>query len=423
MRKLQFCVVAVVAALSTALPMLANGAGYTPPQGALAPTPLKAGSQFSGKLAYKPGTKIRIAYMPPTTNPYYTAIGEGVKARAAELGAEVVVIAPTDQMDIAAQMKMLQDVPSQGVHAIILSTHDENAAGPLVKRLTGQGIAVVIVNSDIAAFPSPVSAVVGYNQRKTTHALGEFIAKKRNGKAVVGVLEGGPGYHSTERVGGFLDAFKKYPDMKVVASLPTAWDQETGNKATLDMLQAHPDINLIVAANDYEAIGAAAAVKSLNREQHRDLRERRRHHRAGANLRRHVDRDLEHDAVRDGQGDHAGDEGHPRRQVPRGLRRDAGDHHHQGERQAVPEPPREPVPEAFQGVLDASTSNEVRNGSGPADPSLFRSVEAGPNGTPNGIRAGTVVGRPGDLQVLPRSPGAAERLAGHPRRRGARAAG
>lgn len=265
MRKLQFCVVAVVAALSTALPMLANGAGYTPPQGALAPTPLKAGSQFSGKMAYKPGTKIRIAYMPPTTNPYYTAIGEGVKARAAELGAEVVVIAPTDQMDIAAQMKMLQDVPSQGVHAIILSTHDENAAGPLVKRLTEQGIAVVIVNSDIAAFPSPVNAVVGYNQRKTTHALGEFIAKKRNGKAVVGVLEGGPGYHSTERVGGFLDAFKKYPDMKVVASLPTAWDQETGNKATLDMLQAHPDINLIVAANDYEAIGAAAAVKSLNR--------------------------------------------------------------------------------------------------------------------------------------------------------------
>ena len=267
MRKLRLSLVAVVGALSFALPFLAHGAGYTPPQGALAPTPLKAGSQFSGKLTYKPGAKIKVAYMPPTTNPYYTAIGEGVKARAAELGAEVVVIAPTDQMDIAAQMKMLQDVPSQGVHAIVLSTHDENAAGPLVKRLTDQeGIAVVIVNSDIAAFPSPVSAVVGYNQRKTTHALGEYIAKKRNGKAVVGVLEGGPGYHSTERCGGFLDAFKKYPDMKVVASLPTAWNEETGNKATLDMLQAHPDINLIVAANDYEAIGAAAAVKSLNRK-------------------------------------------------------------------------------------------------------------------------------------------------------------
>jgi ribose transport system substrate-binding protein len=246
-------------------PARASGAGYTVPEGALAPTPLKAGSQFSGPLLYKPGVKARIAYMPPTTNPYYTAIGEGVKARAAQLGAEVIVLAPTDQMDIAAQMKMLQDVPSQEVNAVILSTHDENAAGPLVKNLTGQGIGVVIVNSDIAAFPSPVNAVVGYNQRKTTRALGEYIAKRFKGKATIGVLEGGPGYHSTERVGGFVEAFKKHPDMKVVASLPTTWDQETGNKATMDMLQAHPEINLIVAANDYEAIGAAAAVKSLNR--------------------------------------------------------------------------------------------------------------------------------------------------------------
>jgi ribose transport system substrate-binding protein len=156
-------------------------------------------------------------------------------------------LAATNDADIAGQMKMLQDVATQGVDAIILSTHDENAAEPLVKQLTDQGIAVIIVNSDIASFPAPVSAVVGYAQRKATHALGDYIAKLFNGKANVGVLEGQAGYHSTERVGGFGDAFKNYPDMKVVASLPTEWNQETGNRATLDMLQAHRRINLIVA--------------------------------------------------------------------------------------------------------------------------------------------------------------------------------
>ena len=69
----------------------------------------------------------------------------------------------------------------------------------------------------------------------------------------------------TERIGGFLDAFKTFPDMKIVASLPTTWDADTANKATLDMMQAHPEINLIVAANDFEAIGAAKALKGLNR--------------------------------------------------------------------------------------------------------------------------------------------------------------
>ena len=246
-------------------PAKPNAGAYTPPEGALAPVPLASGSQFSGSLAFKPGNKAKVAYMPPTTNPYYNAIGEGVKAKGAELGVDVITLAATNDADIAGQMKMLQDVATQGVDAIILSTHDENAAEPLVKQLTDKGIAVIIVNSDIASFPAAVNGVVGYAQRKATHALGEYIAKLFNGKANVGVLEGQAGYHSTERVGGFEDAFKNYPDMKVVASLPTEWNQETGNKATLDMLQAHPEINVIVAANDFEAIGAQAAVKSLNR--------------------------------------------------------------------------------------------------------------------------------------------------------------
>jgi len=239
---------------------------YALPQGAeIAPVPLKAGSQFSGTLAFKPGSKATIAYMPPTTNPYYNAIGSGIQAQATKLGDTVIVLAAANDADVAGQMKMLQDVATQGVDAIIMNTHDENAAGPLVNKLTAAGIAVIVVNSDIPDFPAPVNAVVGYAQRKATHALGDYIAKKFNGTATIGVLEGGPSYFSTERVGGFEDAFKTYPSMKVVASLPTNWDAESGNKATLDMLQAHPEINLIVAANDFEAIGAAAAVKSLNR--------------------------------------------------------------------------------------------------------------------------------------------------------------
>jgi len=80
------------------------------------------------------------------------------------------------------------------------------------------------------------------------------------------VLEGLPGYHSTERIGGFLDAFAKYPDMEIVASLPTEWNVETGNKAMMDMLQAHPEINLVVCANDYIAMGAATAAEALGRD-------------------------------------------------------------------------------------------------------------------------------------------------------------
>ncbi len=253
--------------------------------------PLAEGSQSTAPVAYKAGNPVKIAYMPPATEfNYYMAIGAGIEGLAGELGVETFMLAPQSGADIATQMKMLQDVTTQGVDAIILSTHDENAAAPLVKKAVDAGIAVVIVNSDIASFPTPVNAVVGYPQRKGTTALGEYAAKMVDGKAKVGVLEGLPGYHSTERIGGFLDAFANYPEMKIVATLPTEWNVETGNKAMMDMMQAHPEINLVVAPMTTSPSAPPRLPKRLDRDRHPDLRQRRRHDRNGRDLRPGVGR-------------------------------------------------------------------------------------------------------------------------------------
>jgi ribose transport system substrate-binding protein len=240
---------------------------YKPPYGAVTPVALNAGSQAAcANLAFKGGAP-NIAYMPPATEfNYYMAIGAGIKDEAAKLGATTFMLAPQSGSDINGQMGMIQDVITRGVDAIILSTHDEAAAAPLVKRAVDQGIAVIIVNSDIPNFPAPVMGVVGYAQRRGTYKMGMYIAGMFHGKANVGALEGQPGWHSTERIGGYLDALSQFQGMKVVASLPTAWNVETGNSAMMDMLQAHPEINVVVAANDYEAIGAAAAAEALNRK-------------------------------------------------------------------------------------------------------------------------------------------------------------
>jgi ribose transport system substrate-binding protein len=135
-----------------------------------------------------------------------------------------------------------------------------------VKRAVNKGIAVIIVNSDIADFPTRVHGVVGYRQRPGTHKIGDYAIDLVDGKAKIGVIEGQPGYHSTERVGGFLDAIKKEEGMEVVASQPGGWNVEGGNKTGMDMLQAHPEIDMVFAANDYMAIGANKAAKALGKD-------------------------------------------------------------------------------------------------------------------------------------------------------------
>lgn len=232
-----------------------------------APQPLQPGAQAPiTKGASK--DRIRIAYMPPATEfNYYIAIGEGLKAAAAEKGnVETFMLAPQSGADINGQMGMIQDVITQGADAIVLSTHDEAAAAPLVKQAVDKGIDVVIVNSDIANFPTPVHAVVGYSQRKGTHKIGEYLLERLGDKSVeAAVIEGQPGYHSTERVGGFLEAVKGKPNVDIVANIPGGWNVEGGNTAGMDLLQGHPDVDVIFAANDYMIMGAQLAAKSLGR--------------------------------------------------------------------------------------------------------------------------------------------------------------
>jgi ribose transport system substrate-binding protein len=244
-----------------------SAADYTAPEPGLNPVPLDAGAQASCAAVAFEGGASKIAYMPPATEfNYYQAIGAGIEDLAGELGVETFMLAPQSGSDIEGQMGMIQDVLTQDVDAIILSTHDEGAAAPLVQQAVDAGIAVIIVNSDIPNFPTPVHGVVGYSQRKGTYKEGMYAIGEAGGAAKVGVLEGLPGYHSTEHIGGYLDAFADFPGMEVVASLPTEWNVETGNTAMMDLLQANPEIEIVVTANDYISIGAARAAEALGRE-------------------------------------------------------------------------------------------------------------------------------------------------------------
>ncbi len=217
------------------------------------------GIDFSGDSA-------TIAYMPPATEfPYYVAIGKGIEDVAAEMGYEVFTLAPLSN-DTEAQMGMLQDVLQRDVDAVILSTHDEQAAAPLVQKIVESGVPVVIVNSDIAEFPTPIHGVVGYVQRTGTLKLGEYALERFGTVQKIGIIEGLPGYHSTERIGGFLDAIEGEAGMDIVVSVPGGWNVEGGNAAAMDILQAYPEMTMIMTANDYMSIGANIAAKNLGRE-------------------------------------------------------------------------------------------------------------------------------------------------------------
>jgi inositol transport system substrate-binding protein len=95
-------------------------------------------------------------------------------------------------------------------------------------------------------------------------------------ESVVGLLDGKPGHvamllgtmgHEAQikRTEGNKQVFVKKPNIKVVAEQEGRWDRAKALQIVEDLLQAHPEINVIVANNDEMAIGALLAAKKAGK--------------------------------------------------------------------------------------------------------------------------------------------------------------
>lgn len=231
--------------------------------GVALPSSAAASCKANGKSA----AEQTIAYLPPASSfNYYLAIGKGIEARAKAVGAKYFMLAPAED-NVSQQVGMIQDAATRGADMIIMNTHDESAAAPVVKQATDQGVSVILVNSDIAKFPTPVHAVVGYKQRAGDMQVGQYAVKQANGAEVkLGLIDGAPGWFTDERSGGFIDGVGVAKNFKLVARVNGEWSIDGGNKAALDLMQAHPEITMLFADNDYMAQGAAQALKTLSRD-------------------------------------------------------------------------------------------------------------------------------------------------------------
>jgi hypothetical protein len=95
--------------------------------------------------------------------------------------------------------------------------------------------------------------------------------KQAGGGGIVGVtgIEG----NSTDiiRSRGRDDAFKDFPDLKLVGQLPGKWNREDSQKAMEDLLSRYSDIAGVIAQNDDVADGCIAALRAAGRTPGQDV--------------------------------------------------------------------------------------------------------------------------------------------------------
>lgn len=209
-----------------------------------------------------------IGFLPPAmTSPFYASCIEGATPVAEANGYDLLVMSPPTEDDYATQMSMMEDMITRGVAGIAVCGINLDALIPGIQKANEAGIPVVMFNTITELEGADVYAYSGYNQYGGGAKIADWVNEQTGGEAKVAIIEGLPSDFTTQRMGGFVDrAAEAYPGIEVVATQPGDWVRETGMNAAMDMLQAHPEINVIYGLSDEMALGAVQACKQIGRD-------------------------------------------------------------------------------------------------------------------------------------------------------------
>lgn len=201
------------------------------------------------------------------THPFFLDLVDELKAEAARSNIEVQLV--SSEFDVAMQKNQMSDFIVQGVDAIILCPSDSKAIGTAIQEANDAGIPVF--TADIAALADGVEVVghVGIDNFNGGVMAGETAVAALGGSGKVAIIDHPEVESVIQRTGGFLQAIEAAnasgSSLEVVSRLPGSGSMDKSFKAAEDMLQAHPDLDLIFGINDETALGALAAIEKAGK--------------------------------------------------------------------------------------------------------------------------------------------------------------
>jgi ribose transport system substrate-binding protein len=209
--------------------------------------------------------------MKSLANEFFSTMAEGAKQHQSQNSQqyELVVNGIKDERDLARQAAIIDEMIAAKVQAIVVAPADSKALVPVLRRAKLAGLVVVNIDNkldeEILNAESLSVPFVGPNNLLGAKSVGQHLAKSLKPGDQVAVLEGiRTSFNATQRRLGFEQAMKD-AGMQIVDSQSANWETNQANTIAASMLNAHPDLKAILAANDSMALGAMAAIKAANK--------------------------------------------------------------------------------------------------------------------------------------------------------------
>lgn len=209
--------------------------------------------------------------MKSLANEFFLTMEEGARLhqRANAERYELAARGIKDESDVDQQIRIVEQMISMRVDAIVIAPADSEALVPICKAACDSGIVVVNIDNrlDAAALAEKRLRVpfVGPDNREGARKVGAYLASRLRSGDRVAIVEGVPtAQNAKDRSLGFLDAMRA-AGMDVVATVSGYWEMEKANAAASAILSEYPDLRAILCGNDSMALGVVAAINAAGR--------------------------------------------------------------------------------------------------------------------------------------------------------------
>ena len=235
---------------------------------------LSCDSQESGRSpadARDDESPIIALVMKSLANEFFVNMASGAERHQAErANYELIINGIRNESDLAQQVTLVDQMISRGVDAIVIAPADSQVLVPALARASAAGI--VIINIDNRLEPEVLEEYdlsipfIGPSNRAGAKMVGDFALQSVATGSKVAILEGiTSAVNSIERRTGFEEAITD-AGMDLVTIQSAEWDQTKAAQVMAGILSQYPDLDVILAANDNMALGAASAVSMARRE-------------------------------------------------------------------------------------------------------------------------------------------------------------
>lgn len=245
----------VMLAACSSTPAGGNGSGST-------------GSGASGSSGSSGGGELTVAGVVFQEDQFMKLLSIGYEDAAKAAG--VKILTSNTGNDQGKEAELINTYVAQKVNGIAIAPLNQESSIAALQRADEQGVKVAVTNISLSNAPFIVGGFTSDNQnigQITGKEAAAYIKEKLGGKAKIAIIQ----YksllpeQSAARYTGFVEEVKKEnPDVEIVAD-QDAWIQDKAVAVTGDVLTAHPDVDIIWAANEGGTIGAVMAVKNAGK--------------------------------------------------------------------------------------------------------------------------------------------------------------